>query len=249
MIKFEKNIERQVLLIKGFANDEIESYAINNYALNYSNYFKSIAGGAWEETEIIIISNPLTVNLKSFFENNKPDYAIIVLIGHGATQNNKQLFKVNKDEIIQAGEFNYNIEKQLIIIESCRCSREDIPFVNLTDKVISYKNGGKFLMPLNRKSAKKLYNVQLMNCKNGIVVCFACKKNEVARNFFFSKTLLESSHNWHLEPNNQSEFLGIKTLMEITSTKVMNLSLNKKKTIQTPEISGEIDFPFAISKY
>jgi hypothetical protein len=103
-------------------------------------------------------------------------------------------------------------------------------------------------VPISKRNVRKRYDEQINKCENGIVVCFACRKDEVASDFYFSKSLLETSNDWHLDPRNQSNFLGIITLMSLISSKVTDIA-KKSDSIQTPEYFGKIDFPFAISKY
>ncbi len=240
-----KPFKRLILLIKGYSKSEAELKWVSECVSNYNVFFKSIAGGAYEDYEILPLNDPTIEELKILMEEMKSDFAIIVFIGHGATQSDRQLFRINENDVIQAGQLGLDVEKQLIILESCRKTEKGIPIINLTDKAPHYKAGGKIRILITRERAKHLYNEQIKKCKNGVVICFASSKNELASNLFFSKSLLGISFNWYLDFNNYNQILGIRELMKKTMNEVSILS----SEVQTPEIKGDIDFPFAISKF
>lgn len=244
-------LKRQVLIIKGFSKDKDELKLDQEMVGYYADFFRSIAGGAYDDDEITQLNEPSIEVLKIKIEEEKSDFVVIVFIGHGATQSDSQLFQIRKGEIIQAGQLDLKASKQLIILESCREIVKDakLPTINLSDKVPNYGKGGVFRPPINRIKAKYLYNNQIRICQNGIVICYACKKDEAARGFIFSKSLLQISQNWHLDSRNHSGIFGIKDLMNATAIKVAEFALKKLNENQTPEILGDINFPFSICKY
>lgn len=240
---------RKVILITGHPQDKEDRNSDNFYLNYYYTYFRSNSGGAYDEDEILVFEQPKVTDLKKLTSNFKADYAVIVLIGHGATTNENQVFQINKNEIIKAGQLELEIDKQLIIVESCRNIHEKIYLIDLSDKLPKFKDGGVYRAPINRNKAKELYNNKIKECSNGITICLACRKDQSAWNYYFSFSLIQGAFNWHLSSQNHFKTLGINTLMKFVITnveKVAEKEINKK---QNPEIIGVEEFPFSVSKF
>lgn len=240
---------RKILLITGYPQNEQDKNTFNLYLNYYYNYFKGNSGGAYDDEEIIIYEQPKLSELKSLTKSLIANYAIIILIGHGAIANDNQAFKINEAEIIKAGQLELDIEKQLIIVESCRNIRNKIFLIDLNDKLPKFRDGGTMRAPINRDQAKELYNNRIVKCNDGVTVCFACSKGESAWNYYFSLSLLQGAFNWHLSSQNHFEALGICTLMEFVKTNVQKLAKQEINEEQNPEIIGTEDFPFSVSKF
>jgi len=249
LCKIKSTITKNVILIKGYSKSDDELVLTKKMFSSYSDFFKSIAGGSYEDYEIITLNEPSVDELKILMDEKKLDFVILVFIGHGAIQEGKQLFQLNLKEIIQAGQLELDVDKQLIIFESCRNNRYSIPTIDLSDKMPNYKKGGVIRIPIKKTIAKKRYEQIVLDCDKGVVVCFACSVDQEAINFYFSKALLEISNKWHLDLRNYNQFLGIKDLMKKTSNQVSDLALRDMGEIQTPNILGDNDFPFVICKY
>ena len=244
-----KKLTRNVILINGYTKSESEKKSDNDLIECYLNYFKSIAGGVYEDSEIIVLVEPNIDELKVLIQNSKPDFIIIVFIGHGATQQGKQLFLTKEGQIIQAGQLVLDVNKHLIIFESCRNITNSLLTINLSDKIPNYKEGGVFRILISRNRARRTYNQHISKCDNGIVVCFACSIGEEALNFYFSNFLLNISHKWHSDIRNWNQTLGIQDLMPAIITVVSKTALEEEKQTQTPVVFGNINFPFVICKY
>jgi len=245
----EQRLKRNVILINGHSKSESEKKSDNDLIHYYSNYFKSIAGGVYEDYEIIRLIEPTIGELKVLIQERKPDFVIIVFIGHGATQNGKQLFLTKEDQIIQAGQLVLEVDKQLIIFESCRSITNSLLTIDLSDKIPNYKKGGVFRIPLSKNKARNLYNQELQKCDKGVVICFACSVNEEAWNFYFSYSLIDISHKWHSDIRNWNQTLGIQDLMPAIITVVSKTALEEETQNQTPVVNGVVNFPFAICKF
>ena len=240
---------RRVILITGHPQDEEDRNSDNYYLNYYYNYFRGNSGGAYDEDEILVFEEPKVTQLKSLVKDFKADYAVIVLIGHGATTNEKQAFQINENEIIKAGQLELDIDKQLIIVESCRNIHNKVFLIDLNDKLPKFKYGGTVRAPINRDKAKELYNNRILKCNNGLTVCLACGKNESAWNYYFSFSLIQAGFNWHLSSQNHFQTLGIGSLMDFVKTNVKELSKKEVDEEQNPEIIGTEDFPFSVSKF
>jgi len=178
---------------------------------------------------VVILNVPTSAELKELIKKSKPGYSIIVFIEHGGTQDYKQLFQINKGEIIKAGQLDLEVPKQLYILESCRTDVKNVYTVDLSNKIPKFKYGGMVRMPINAAKSKEFYLEQLKVCGDGIVVCYACSGKEVAMNYFFSTLLLQLAFDWHLDPKPHHQALSIVTLMSWVTPEVSKLSM---KTIK-----------------
>lgn len=238
-------MKRKVYIIVGYPHDEEEIELFDIYKNLYWTFFNDKSGGAYESDEIIILKQPTIELLQTVIQNSEESFCIIIMIGHGATLENNQLFQINHSEIIKAGQIDFNAKKQIIILESCRDKITNIKAVDLSDKPPKFREGGPFYSPLTREKTKELYFDQINNCDEGIVICLGCGVNESAYNFYFSSFLLQIGKNWHLNKNNNLQVLKINEIMFMTTIEVSN----KTKNIQNPEMIGIREFPFVISKF
>lgn len=242
-------MKRVSIIIKGYSNDEDELDSDTQYVNQYATFLNSNAGGAWDEDEIIVLNEPKISDLESLIADLKPEYALMVFIGHGATQDDHQLFKLNRETIVKPGQFTFDVDKQLIIVESCREVVEDIAFADIKDKIPKYKYGGYIRGHLSRETAQGLFYNQLEKCENGIVICFACSKNESAIDYFFSCSLLTMSNDAYLDTLYHYRTFDILDIMTHVIEQVKQAADSKYGEVQTPEVIGDINFPFAVSKF
>ncbi|RXJ52630.1 hypothetical protein [Gelidibacter gilvus] len=238
-------MKRKVFIIVGHPHNNEQRDSFEKFSNYYRIFFNDISGGAYENEEIVIFNQPTVEILKSEINSSNEDFGIIILIGHGATKENNQLFQINKIEIIKAGQLDFNFKKQIIILESCRDEITDIQTVDLSDKTPKFRDGGTYTNPISREKSKDLYFEQLNKCEDGLVICLACSRNESASNFYYSSTLLQIGKNWHLNRANHSQILKINELMFLTTIQVSN----KTQNIQNPEMLGIKEFPFVVSKF
>jgi hypothetical protein len=241
----EKQLKRRVIIIQGYAENSMQLSYFNDFAKYYYDFFTSDAGGAYEPEEITYLEEYTFAELQVFKQLFvKPDFVVIVFIGHGATQEDYQLFQLKEKEIIKAGQFTLEVDKELIIIESCRTIGKNYHTLNLTNETPMFQQGGVFQLPQIRQTAKKLYFKQVAECNNGRVICFACSKGEKAYAFYFSKYLINCAWEWHLQ--NKGKTLSIVSLMNSLIAELPKIVKDKRKEEQNPQILGDIDFPFAI---
>ncbi|MES2808053.1 MAG: caspase family protein [Bacteroidota bacterium] len=240
-------MKRQILIITGHPHNETQKAQLQIVGKYYNEYFKSNTGGAYEDAEITNLETPKVNEIQDLLkEDKKIDFAVLVLIGHGATQEGKQLFQINADEIINPGQIELTLKKQLVVVESCRVTAiSDHPVVDVTDKIASFKDGGKIKFPISKAKSKELYNAGVEKCNDGLVVCFACDEDEKASKLHFTKALIEMSKNWSANPQLDSAVASIQGIMVPVAEHVKKESNDK----QSPQIWGTEKFPFAISRY
>jgi hypothetical protein len=249
----EPKIRRKAIIIKGYSKDKQELSATMAYVDNYKEWFKSNAGGAYSENEIKILTDITFAELKLNLESDILDFVVVVAIGHGANQDDFQLFRLNQDEIIKLGQVVEFIksDKQLWLVESCRGLLSSvIKTIDLGHKIPSFKKGGKIPpTPISKEKTRALYDKQIKKCDNGKVICFACSRNEIAMNAIFTRHILNCAHQWHLSYRFSRATLNITELMNCIIPIVNSTALKERGKEQHPEILENIEFPFAISKY
>ncbi len=236
-------------IIKGHSNSPEEQKTDEYYVNAYKEFFNRNAGGAYEEDEIFTFDQPTSEYLNEQISKEKLDYGIIAFIGHGANQDDNQIFQLNKDEIIKAGQYTLNSSKQVVILESCRVYSKDIFTVDLEDHVPKFKYGGVVRRPLKREIARHVYNSHLERCEDGLMVCYACEKGKEAYNYFFSMILLQLAMDWYLETHRHCGILPIDDLFGRTFFNTMYFSKEKIGIEQKPGRDGSFNFPFAVSRF
>lgn len=205
------------IIIKGYSKNELELRSDREYVKNYLSFLTTTAGGAWDpEEELIVLEDPTIVDLENIIDNSEPHYVLLIMIGHGATQEEKQLFQINENTIIQAGQLALDVDKQLVILESCRSHvNGKIKIVDLKDRPPQFRYGGLVRRPRTLEESRNLYNSVIEECENGLVICYPCSDNEVAAGYYFSFALIRRSFEWHLL--NHTRYFAITQLMEFVS--------------------------------
>lgn len=241
-------MKRKAFIVVGLAYNKEQSLKMEKLASVYQTFLSSNMGGAWESNEIHIVKEPTISDLEQVVNEEKPDYAIMVLIGHGAKQDDRQLFHLNKDTIIQAGQVPLDVPRQLIIVESCRGVKENIEFTSIKDRIPTFKKGGILRIPIGRKEARQRFDKELVKTEKGTSICFACSKDESAIDFCFSNKLLLNANQWHERVTSKAT-LSISEIMQLTITEVNYLIKSNYNEEQRPELIGKGDFPFVVSKF
>jgi hypothetical protein len=239
-------MSRVAILVRGYSKNEAELASDKEYISHYITFLQSTAGGGWEDDEILIFEEPTLAQLEEVIELILPEFVLLIMIGHGATQEFFQLFQINENTIIQAGQLALDVNKQLVILESCRTRINNITTVDLADRIPQFKYGGVVRAPISLAESRDMYKNIIAECPNGLVVCYACGEDQVASSYFFSRALLFIAFEWHLVAH--AQYFPITNLMPIVRSRVEN-STKRNKNIQSPSKSGDIPFPFAISKF
>jgi hypothetical protein len=243
------SLKRGIVIIKGYSKNSQELKDDKFWIEQYKQFFVSNAGGAYEENEIDCLEELSTTNISAFFTSKQFDFVVIVLIGHGATQENYQLFQLNNSEIILAGTFTINAKKQLYIVESCRSTISGLIPINLNGRTPSFRNGGVIQLLLSRNKCRNLYDDAIKRCNDGIVIVFACSLNETAKNYYFSMLLIKNANNWHLGTKNRSATLNILHLINYMTPIINRKAMMCTLSPQHPQIIGNENFPIAIIKF
>ncbi|MCT4579799.1 MAG: hypothetical protein N4A35_00150 [Flavobacteriales bacterium] len=237
-------MKRKVLIIKGYSKDKIELTNDRQILELYTKFFASNAGGVYDKkSEILTLEEPTLEELKKYdTELNDLDSLIVVLLGHGANKEGKQVFQLKKDLFIQPGKLTYEVEKKLFIVESCRNIIDfNINIEDLNELIPKFRHGGVISMPKTKEQAKDLYNNFLMELDSEITYVFSSNIGESAYNYYFIHYLIKVSRELH--EHSQNYIHTIKDIFDKTTNEVIKLTGGK----QTPIIQGPANFPFVVS--
>lgn len=237
-------MKRKVLILKGYSKNDIELTYDRQIIELYKKYFSSKAGGVYNiRNEILVLEEPTLQQLKkNDDEINSLDVLIIVLLGHGANIDGKQIFQLQKNLLINPGQLQYNVNKQLFIIESCRNIIDiNIEIANLNGLIPKFKFGGIIRKQKSISEAKNTYNNEISKIENETTYLFASNIGESAENYFFINNLIKISREIH--ENSQNKVHVIKDIFNLTAHTVIALTGGR----QNPIIEGNGSFPFVVS--
>ncbi|MCC5923904.1 MAG: hypothetical protein JJT77_08965 [Crocinitomicaceae bacterium] len=237
-------MNRKVLILKGYSKSEDELTNDMQIIELYVKYFASKAGGVYDnESEMLILEEPTLEELKKYdTELNDLDSLIVVLLGHGANKGGKQIFQLKENLLIQPGQLQYKVDKQLFIVESCRDIIDfNIEIEDLNGLIPKFKYGGSFRKPKTNEEAKNVYNDVLKNLGKETTYVFASNINESAFNYYFIHYLIKVSRYFH--EYSQNRIYEIKDIFNNTVKEVVRLTDGN----QNPIIQGHAKFPFVVS--
>ena len=236
-------MNKSVLIIKGHSKTDIELINDRKIIQLYIDFFTSNAGGCFDfDSEIFILEEPELDELKGLDLLNSKDYLILLLVGHGANKDGIQIFQLTKDILIQPGQLQFDCERQLHIIETCRNIIDiELDIKRINRLIPKYKYGGFIQRPLTREEAQKKFDEALTNSNKGIVYIFACSIDESAYGYFFLQVLVDISIYVHEYFRNQVYYIS--DIFGHVEKQVIDLS----KGNQNPMKIGDGDFPFVMT--
>lgn len=236
-------MKKSVLIIKGYSKTDIELTNDRKIIQLYIDFFCSNAGGAFDfDTEINVLQEPQIEILKNLDVFNELNYLIVILIGHGANKDGTQIFQLQKETFIQPGQIQFNCQKQLHILETCRNVIDfELDIKRLNRLIPKYAYGGTVKRPLTREESREKFDDAIANSENGILYLFAANNNESAYGYLFLKLLIDIAiyiHEYYRE-----RIVGTKRIFELAQKQVAEFTEGK----QNPIMDGEIEIPFVIT--
>src|SRR5690348_13626615 len=94
---------------------------------NYRDWLLSNAGGAWEESEIIPLSNPSLERLRlERVRASDANYAFVVFTGHGGHVGNTTRVQLNDTDSIDAQSLAAACLKCTVVVDSCRSVEKEL---------------------------------------------------------------------------------------------------------------------------
>lgn len=143
----------------------------------YIDFFCSNAGGAFDfDKGIFIHEEPELDTLKNLDFLSINDYLVVLLVGHGANKDGKQIFQLQKELFIQPGQIQLLCKRQLHILETCRDIIDfELDIKRINRLVPRYKYGGIIKRPLTREESFAKFN-QAIEKSDGRDFIFICSK-------------------------------------------------------------------------
>jgi hypothetical protein len=236
-------MKKSVLIIKGFSKSEIELINDRKIVQLYADFFCSNAGGAFDfDSEIVYFEEPELETLKTLDFANELDYLVVLLIGHGANKDGKQIFQLKEELYIQPGQLQFNCDKQLHIIETCRNVIDfELDIKRINRLIPKYKYGGIVKRPLTKEEALMKFNQAIENSENGIVYLFAASIGESAYGYLFLQLLIDISI--YIHEYFRESIIGTNKVFENARKQVIEITKGEQNPIKT----GNVEFPFVIT--
>lgn len=198
---------RKALIISnpGEKGDENYCEGVNVDVSNYKQLLTSPLGGLWLSAEITHLDRPKTNHvIKEIAYLANIDYTFIVFCGHGyfSTKSDTTVLELQKYEELNSLELRANANKRTIILDCCRKVVKEA----ILEKAFAAK-AERMIPHLKPDECRRYFDSQIGKCSKGIVVGYACKKDEVAgdsqsRGGYYSYGILQSAINWHDNINN-----------------------------------------------
>ncbi len=226
---------------------------------NWINFLKSELGGAWEDSEIIPLTKPLSSVLEKHLEDHKDKYCFVAFSGHGC---DGSIVLNDSFKSFPISRLKPRGEKGSMVVDSCRGVEAATQYSFAAKQllvegaergrsVIANSRQGeitKFAAKEGKLPKRFDHSVRwrraLLDSKVGIVEMLACSKGEAAgenpkAGGFYTSLLLQSADLWQ-----QAGGVG-----EIHSTRAAHdHAARKMPPQQTPEYKPQgLIFPFAVS--
>lgn len=233
---------------------------------NWKNFLRSDLGGAWNDSEIITLHKPVSLELAQYLKTDADCYCFVAFSGHGC-DGHVVLNESWVNEGFPIISLRPKGNKGTLIVDSCRGLSEAINFS--FDAKMAFSNSSGHAVALNARrgqptifaSSQELNERVLLNragavikprqkweealntSSNGIVEMLACSKGEGAgedpsAGGYYTSLLLQSADIWQESG----------TTTTIHSTKdAHDYAANKLAVQQKPEYNPPwLKYPFAV---
>lgn len=172
---------------------------------HFVSYLTSIAGGAWDQSEIIALTKPSSSSLLAEVRHAEAtsDYLFLTFSGHGymkpvpmhlpipPTEKELTMLCLNDKEDVSLSIIAPNI-KNFLIVDSCR----EIEKVVAAKMEEGYRS---FAENMRRDKARRLFDAAVESAGPGQIVAYSCGINQTAdedpnRGGYFSAAMMESGY-------------------------------------------------------
>lgn len=171
--------------------------------LNWKNFLLSDEGGAWEEKEIVTLSNPTRIMLQGLLAlEASTDYVFITFSGHGFHIKGKDLDEsmicLNTTENVAVSAVNPGNPRCMLIIDACRqLVQEDVLIEMSAANLILLSAASP-----NRVAYRNIFDIAVTQAERGVIRLFSCDIDEAANESphsggFYTNALVECCRYWH----------------------------------------------------
>lgn len=189
-------------LIIGYPGEQGQKGFCSGVAIdlnNYSNYFKSSLGGAWEDDEITVKIGPSKDFVFNYLSKIRTDdYLLFVFCGHGHYDEikNQTIIQINKSDELEEDKISSCYANKLAIFDCCRRTIASMR----RDESALMEVFSKSQIELNRAECRKYYDKRIEDCNGQITKSYACSIDEYSGDDsqlggFFSHSLIKTAKN------------------------------------------------------
>jgi hypothetical protein len=164
---------------------------------NFRNFLTSPQGGAWNNDEIVVMSDPTLEELKrkiGLIRFLRPDYAVVMFSGHGEQKRDTSLVINKSGEEISENEFNEIADRQLSIFDCCRAYPE-----RLVKSGVALDTSAVFAMMESHDDVRARYDKRIMQARAQHAKLYSCSKGQysydTAEGGIYLVNLLNASRN------------------------------------------------------
>jgi hypothetical protein len=141
----------------------------------FSRFLTSLKGGAWEDSEIILCSDPSKKNMLNslkMLREAAADYAIVMFSGHGGYRD-ETILEINSDEeTVTVSDLLCLAPRQLSIFDCCRVMEESrLQKSMLSEEGLAMFSSGGISI---RQMIRKKYNTRILQSIPQQAVLYAC---------------------------------------------------------------------------
>lgn len=241
-------ITRRSLLIASPTGSEYLHGAVRDID-NFREFLKSIAGGAWDDGEIVSLIDPKLSDVKANLLNmQNADYAFITFAGHGyhvkdATQSETRIC-LSPYETCAVHELNPRNKRHFVVIDSCR----GIVSADILEERRNAFAAVNAKAIIDREGARAAFDAAVTQAEEGRIVAYSCGINQSAGEVrqsggIFSTALMGEAGRWALSANPRA-VLDVNSA--VTAAKKVTYDRNAP---QMPELEAGRRlryFPFAV---
>ncbi|MBF0333120.1 MAG: caspase family protein [Alphaproteobacteria bacterium] len=241
-----RNMVRHCLLIGSPGKEGTEDHlpGVERDIINYSRFFRSPLGGAWEDHEIAVLKNPSRREVESQIDIlSNADFTIAAFCGHGA-YGRSTILEIRPGVEIDSNMLSRGGGKHVVVLDCCRVLRKYSQATVLAEFA-------RFAEVHDRDACRRRYDEAIRRSPLGLVVMHACRAGETAeeseeKGGYYSSSLIEAAGDWARTVRN-----GILTVVEAhqRASRMVNASSSDRQhpTLDKPR-SGPY-FPFAVMPY
>ena len=147
---------------------------------NLKSWLMSSAGGAWDESEIVVLHTP-TVGLVLAHINDarRASYAFVTFSGHGehpARGEHDDTRVTLAGGTLRAAELNCGADRCTVLIDACRYVAEQA----FTESFAKSVTANKYAMDSTRQAHRAAFDAQVAKTDKGVVYMYSCGITEFA---------------------------------------------------------------------
>ncbi|BBO31964.1 caspase family protein [Lacipirellula parvula] len=172
--------------------------------VKFKAYLESAIGGAWESSEICILSHPTEKELLKWVNSaSTKDYSFVTFSGHGYHAKGKGVDEtrlcINDTEEVAVSKLNPGNPRSLIIADSCR----NVTLIEAEESATAFRlslNAKMAALGPNRDRCRKVFDISVLTAPAGAVYFYSCDLNQTAgetnNGGYFSQALIDIGEAW-----------------------------------------------------